>query len=739
MPRTREPTTADGGREPGTLFDLGEAGRPKPERERSPPRRPPAKTKAEAYAAKREAMARKSREESQAGSEIGPLPKVVDPARRAHALSHFRHFCETYGRGTFTLAWSKNHLKILNRFDDVIRNGGLYALADMRGGGKTAIAEWAILFAAFGGFRRFGVFISKSSAHAKKSLDSIKKEIETNELLAEDFPEVCHPIEKMDGIVNRCHSQKLGGERTRVKWSDDEIVLPTVIGSVASGFIGRAVGIDGQIRGMFFKRPDGQRARPDFVVVDDPQDDEIARNPQRVKAMEEIIDKAILGLAGPGHPLACVALVTVIEQDDLADRLLDRKRNPRWRGERYRMLESMPSERAMTFWEQFRTIQGEDLEGGGDGSKATDFYAANQAAMDDGAVASWPERFDDGELSAIQHAMNLWCRNPNAFFCEAQNQPAPKADVTTDVLTKAGLESRLNGVERGIVPQWADHLIAYIDIQGDLLYWLVSAWADNFTGAVVDYGAWPEQSRDYFTVRDAKSLLSKKYPQETEEGCWFRGLGDLCARILGREWERDGGDLMRVERCLIDASYGNSTETIYQFCRASAHSAVLSPSHGKGIGASRAPMRDWQKQPGERVGPYWRFRRGKQLRAIRHVLLDTNYWKSFVAARLRTSMGAKGALSLFGKDPRVHRMLVDHLTAEMPVRTDADGNVVDEWRERQPGLDNHWFDCLVGTAVAASMLGAKLPIASGSDSQRRTTRRVVTSAEVRERKERLRR
>jgi hypothetical protein len=33
---------------------------------------------------------------------------------------------------------------------------------------------------------------------------------------------------------------------------------------------------------------------------------------------------------------------------------------------------------------------------------------------------------------------------------------------------------------------------------------------------------------------------------------------------------------------------------------------------------------------------------------------------------------------------------------------------VDEWKLRVEGLDNHWFDGLVGTAVAASMQGAVL-------------------------------
>ena len=42
------------------------------------------------------------------------------------------------------------------------------------------------------------------------------------------------------------------------------------------------------------------------------------------------------------------------------------------------------------------------------------------------------------------------------------------------------------------------------------------------------------------------------------------------------------------------------------------------------------------------------------------------------------------------------------------MRTQGRGRELDEWRLRQPGLDNHWLDCLVGCAVAASIQGALL-------------------------------
>ena len=96
-------------------------------------------------------------------------------------------------------------------------------------------------------------------------------------------------------------------------------------------------------------------------------------------------------------------------------------------------------------------------------------------------------------------------------------------------------------------------------------------------------------------------------------------------------------------------------------------------------------------------------------RAIRHVVYDANFWKSFVYARLAVAMGDPGGLSLFGDRADVHRQFIEHLLSEYRVKTEGRGRVVDEWKLRPERGDNHWWDGLVGCAVAGSMLGATLP------------------------------
>ncbi len=277
----------------------------------------------------------------------------------------------------------------------------------------------------------------------------------------------------------------------------------------------------------------------------------------------------------------------------------------------------------------------------------------------------------------------------------------------------------------------ADRLTAFIDVQGKLLFWLVAAWAEEFTGYVVAYGAYPDQKRQYFTLRDAQKTLQIAANGAGLEGSIYAGLDALTGDLLGREWVREDGAHLKVERCLIDANWGTSTDVVYQFCRQSSHAAVLLPSHGRFVGASSVPFNEYRRKRGDRVGLNWRIPNVQGKRAIRHVIFDANYWKSFVHARLAVAMGDPGCLSIYGRDPEAHRLLAEHLTSEYRVKTEGRGRVVDEWKLKPETSENHWLDCIVGCAVAASMQGVRLP---ETDNRQRKTRSAIKLSEIRRQK-----
>ena len=644
---------------------------------------------------------------SLAGRDIGELPTVVNPERKSHAENDFRFFCESYFPFTFHLAWSPDHLKVISKIEQAVQHGGLFAMAMPRGSGKTSICECACIWAVLYGHRDFVCLIGSDEGHAMDMLDSIKTELDSNDLLLEDFPEVVFPIQCLDGIANRCNGQLYNGERTHIGWTAREVVLPTIPDSKASGAIIKVAGITGRIRGMKFKRADGHSVRPSLVVLDDPQTDESARSISQCATRESILAGAVLGLAGPGKKIAGVMPCTVIRPDDMADRILNRDKHPQWQGERTKMIYSFPTDEKL--WQKYAEIRAESLRAERGLADATEFYGQHREEMDAGASIAWSERFNHDELSAIQHAMNLRLQDERAFWAEYQNEPLPEETPQENELTADQIAAKTNRLERGDVPIGCNHLTMFVDVQAALLFYIVAAWEDDFTGYVIDYGAYPDQKRGFFTLRDAQPTLSQASKGAGLEGSIYAGLEELTNRCLGRQWHRDDGADMRIERCLIDANWGSSTDVVYQFCRQSAHSALLLPSHGRFVGASSVPFSEYKRKLGDRVGLNWRIPNVQGKRAVRHVVFDTNYWKSFVHARLSVAMGDHGCLSLFGDNPTLHRLFAEHITAEYRVKTEGRGRTVDEWKMRPAAVDNHWLDCLVGCAVAASIQGVILP------------------------------
>ena len=662
---------------------------------------------ARSYEERRNAERDRQAEQSLAGRDIGPLPEVVNPGRKAACERNFQLFCESYFPETYALAWSPDHLKVIEKIETAVLRGGLFALALPRGSGKTTITESAALWSMLYGHREFVVLIGATESAALELLDSLKTELEVNERLAEDFPEVCYPVAQLEGIANRCAGQLCKGERTRITWTSNEIVLPTVEGSRASGIIVRVAGITGRIRGMKFKRSDGRSVRPSLVIIDDPQTSESAGSLEQTRKRVRVLAGDILGLAGPGQKISGIMPCTIIRPGDMADIILNRNTHPDWNGEKTRMVYRFPTN--MKLWEDYAEIRAEALRTEGNFQKATEFYLANREAMDAGAEVSWEARFNHDEVSALQHAMNLKFQDESAFMSEYQNDPLPDDTADDSLLSVDEICAKINGLARRRVPLKCDRLSMFVDVQKALLFYVVIAWAEDFTGAVIDYGSWPDQHRHEYSLADANPSIQTLFPKAGFEGALYAALSALTDECLGREWEREDGAVLKIERALVDANWGQSTDVVYQFCRQSSHAGVILPSHGRYVGASSKPMTEYRKQQGDRLGFNWMIPNVAGKRAIRHVIYDTNYWKSFIHARLAVPVGDKGALTLYGRIPGAHQLFAEHLTAEYRVKTQGRGRTVDEWKLKPQSHDNHFLDCVAGCAVCGSMLGASLP------------------------------
>jgi hypothetical protein len=378
----------------------------------------------DAYTKHRNRQAAKSSEQSTEARDIGPIPKIANAKRRAACERDLKKFLLTYFPESFPLPFSDDHLRILKDIEQRAIEGGLKAIAMSRGSGKTTILLRAMMWVLAYAHRRFGVLVEADEGAAEESLDTIKIEWENNPLLLEDFPEIAYPIRCLEGITQRGNAQTTEGARTMIGWKRKELIFPTIAGSKASGATIRVAGIMGRIRGMMKTLADGKTLRPDFVLVNDPQTDSSALSDAECAKREKVVGGAILGLAGPGKRIAGFSAVTVIREGDMADRMLNRQLMPKWHGERCKLVYQWPTNTDL--WKDYFEIRADEIaEGIDDHPKATKFYRAHRAAMDEGSIVGWPARKAPHELSALQHAMDLRYDSTDTFDAEYQNSLRP--------------------------------------------------------------------------------------------------------------------------------------------------------------------------------------------------------------------------------------------------------------------------------------------------------------------------
>jgi hypothetical protein len=207
-------------------------------------------------------------------NDIGAIPPVLNPERRAAAEASLQVFLETYFPGVFRLAWSPDHLEVIAKTEQALVEGTYFALAMPRGAGKSSIHQRAALWALLCGHCSFVMVVCADATKAIQSLASIKTELERSVILSHDFPEVCYPVRKLGGIAMKAKYQHVNGVQTSIGWTAEQVVLPTVNGSRSSGGILRVSGITAASRGAQYTREDKtghvtEVIRPELILVDD--------------------------------------------------------------------------------------------------------------------------------------------------------------------------------------------------------------------------------------------------------------------------------------------------------------------------------------------------------------------------------------------------------------------------------------------------------------------------------------
>ncbi len=475
----------------------------------------------------------RAREMSSQLAEIKHLPPVADPERRAHAATDLKTWFDTYlSESYFYRPYSDSQLKIIGRVERVCWSGGKYALSAKRRGAKTTIVQAAQLESLMNGRHVYQFFLAATEKKAGEAQEFFMNELENNELLIADYPEICYPIYKRQGKQQRSltyHARPLkiyiGTEMIRLGMIEETQTVGGVETLVPYPSSGNQIlfksANSGDIRGSRHIIRNRGVYRPSLVVADDIQNDGSARSEIKKDTYISLFRKTLGQIGGYDKATGRIMIPslfvigTCIFPDDFQCRMVNRELNPDYQGEVFRRMIGMPEN--MKIWMKYRDIRAESLRKFGDNREGTAFYRQNREEMDRGARADDENDYEEGQISATQYAMDCWCDDEPAFWCEHQNQPEKAVAISDGLITP---DTVIDCADPRY-PQWSLPsetvlLTAHVDVGLNCLWYVVMAWGKNFSfGHVVAFGTFPEQVRARYRKNDiAKGDLSIQHVYE---------------------------------------------------------------------------------------------------------------------------------------------------------------------------------------------------------------------------------
>lgn len=432
------------------------------------------------------------------------ISECKNPLRREACLVDPERFLVTYMPKKFRVQMGRLHTRMIAAIHDRATLGGKKAVAAPRGKGKSTIVKGMNIYLVASGLVRFIVPICASLSLARRLYLDFRREWATNDLLQEDFPEICDPVRALEGAPQRAAKQHVNNHLTHINWSSTDFLrLPRVPGdaneylkslghewSPYGGVKMTYVGFDSAFRGLNIDDD-----RPDYLIIDDPETRESAKHRGQIEDRIEIVERDIEGLEGDDKPIAMTMVTTVQNTYSLSAQFTDPEQRPAWAGERYGLIEKWPDR--LDLWDDYIAMRkAGQVKGDRHGMEAVEFYLSNREAMDAGAIMlaeNYKEvRLKDGTQvvhSALQEAYNkIADTNLSAFNAEYQNNPDPEEEAEKTELTSAIVVNRLSGVQQGEMPAEAEFTFIGMDIGKYRSHWVKIACNRDAVFWVTDYG-----------------------------------------------------------------------------------------------------------------------------------------------------------------------------------------------------------------------------------------------------------
>lgn len=342
---------------------------------------------------------------------------ATDPAareqRRATAVraDGYGFFVRTYFPHYIKGDPSSFHLWFFGEVPKLIdkAEGQLIDLSAPRGEAKSTLGTqlltiWLIVT----GRKHFIPIVMDAVDQAATMLEAIKAELAENPRLAMDFPEATGQGRVWNaGVILTANNVKV-----------------------------QAFGAGKRMRGLRHGP-----YRPDFVALDDIENNENVRSKEQRDKKEDWVIKTVLPLGPPDGSMDVLYLNTILHYDSVANRF---HRKPRWVRKKFQAIQRWPER--MDLWQQWEAlfIDSGTLDDTEDRAQA--FYDANKAEMEKGAIVSWPS------MRPLLALMKIRAEDHHAFDCEYQNDPTNEENaIFTGMQYWTGIVFTKEWVHRGVL------------------------------------------------------------------------------------------------------------------------------------------------------------------------------------------------------------------------------------------------------------------------------------------------
>lgn len=318
------------------------------------------------------------------GFDVNPQATQARRAAVCDPVTGYDYFVENYfPHYVRNPAKSELHKYLFTRLPQVVASPDPEndAIAAPRGEAKsTLVTQLFTLWNIIRAIKHYPVIIMDSIDQAYPMLEAIKAELEFNPRLKNDFPEVCGQgrVWRMGTIVTANN------------------IKVTVAGSGKK--------LRGLRHGPY---------RPDLVILDDIENDEMVRNPEQRDKLHDWLTKTVMPLGEAGGKTDIIYIGTILHYDSVLSRTLN---NPMWKTARFKAVIQWPAN--MKLWDEW-----EELIRNKQPEAAEALYRQNEADMLAGSVVSWAAR----PLLAL---MKIRVRDGHdTFDSEYQNDPVSGEDA----------------------------------------------------------------------------------------------------------------------------------------------------------------------------------------------------------------------------------------------------------------------------------------------------------------------